>query len=146
MRVLIVLIAGLAIGSALFFWGRHEARTELAAKTAMAAARARERERADAQAFGVIDRELTHAWKTQLDEKNRTIDDLRSGALKLRRRLAARVPDAPAGAGQRDASAAGGLLPEDAAFLVRLAADADRNTEQLAACQRLLSAERAGPE
>lgn len=72
------------------------------------------------------------------------IAELRDGTRRLRDRFTCPpgVPSAAPSASGGDAAQAAGLQPEDAEFLIRLAADADDTARRLTACQQILIAER----
>lgn len=113
---------------------REKAATELAE----ALAASREADQAHAQAIAELDAKYQQEIADAQANAERTIADLRSGALVLRKRLAA--GECPAEhhsrpAGGRDDRAATGLRVEDAEFLVRESQRADQNTRQLSACQ-----------
>lgn len=121
-------------------WDAQEAAYALQrAEAALAARKAEERHRAEYRAIA----ERFLAEQKKADEKHKTdIADLRSGALRLRQRFACpsvagtpAVPSETAGAGP------GGLLPEDAEFLLREAARADEVARRLNA---LIEAARVG--
>lgn len=90
----------------------------------------------------------------QLEKRNaqiiseRTIAGLRDGSIRLRDKFAnctayrAVMPEAAAGAGERDAAAPSGLQPEDVQFLVSAAALADEVVGQLHACQAVIKLDR----
>lgn len=79
--------------------------------------------------------------KETLDEKERTIADLRAGNRRLRERFqcppngVSRNSQAPSSS---DGATQSGLLDADAEFLVRFAAEADERVNQLTACQAVL--------
>ncbi len=94
----------------------------------------------------------THYQEVISNEKantDRTIAELRDGAIGLRKRLAAvavsstGLPCSGPGAGKCDGVQAIGLQKQDAEFLVRLASDADQVANQLRACQAVVKADRA---
>lgn len=111
----------------------------LALSDAVAVARKEEQNKAQ-QYIAAVDN-LTKANETLNDEKDRVLADLRSANLRLRRRFscpAESVSVSPGSAAGSDGAEAGGLLVEDAEFLVRLAAEADARVNQLTACQNVL--------
>lgn len=86
-------------------------------------------------------------------EKNRALDQLRSGALVLRDPGAPSGPgtadcrggrpaEAGTGAGERDGAAPGQLSRESSAFLLELAGEADELAKQLAAAQAVILRDR----
>jgi len=100
---------------------------------------ARQHEYIQSQAYSQVDKKLIIKWEKSNAEKDRIIANLRAGNIRLRHDCAvADSSQQPTRSGQRDDQTASKFSTGDAEFLVRLAADADRNTEQLAACQRLL--------
>ncbi len=108
--------------------------------------RAKEQAWADSLASVSTDyqKRLTDAEAT----KNLALNSLRSGGLRLRDPFGIRAPcrdpggETTATAGRRDGSSSGDLSGQTAEFLVQLAAEADRNTLQLTACQAALLADR----
>lgn len=78
--------------------------------------------------------EIKRAEREQ--ETDRTIADLRNGTLRLRDRFTCPSLPRPAEANPGDdAGSQGGLLREDAEFLLRLGSEADRAIIQLQECQ-----------
>jgi hypothetical protein len=130
--------------------GRESA--ELAAANARilkltAAARQAEQDHAAALArvSATYQEQLQHEKKS----RDRTIADLRSGALRLRIELARRetaggsaIGEAGASAGGCDGASVGELSDAAAEFLVDLTAEADDVVHQLTACQAVLVADR----
>ena len=147
MKHLIILIgaACVLIACAFFYGKRIESQAwehRLAQERAHATEQARRLEQQRAAQFQTTNQQLIQQWEQSNAEKDRIIADLRNGHLRLRKRLTTRdtvSTDAPT-AGQCHATEEGGLSTEDAEFLVRFAAEADRNTEQLAACQAIIFA------
>lgn len=83
-----------------------------------------------------IEDELTRAQRGALEELDTTLANLRADNLRLRQRFTAcRVPQDSDTPGGDDGAGTGGLSEQDAEFLVRLAGDADRVANKLAACQ-----------
>jgi hypothetical protein len=81
-----------------------------------------------------------------IQSRDRTIADLRSGALKLQNRFtckASRLSSASASAGRTDKASEGGLLEQDAEFLVRLAAEADSVAILYNTCSDILNKRQA---
>lgn len=81
-------------------------------------------------------------WEDQNLEKDNIINNLRNGTVQLRKRFsAARLSTdrKDSTAAVRDDSTPSGFSVADAEFFVRFAQEADRNTEQLNACQKILS-------
>ena len=81
------------------------------------------------------------------EQSDRVIADMRSGALQLRKRLAAtpsrvHVSYPAAGAARCDDPAPTGLQPEDAEFFVREASRANEIVLQLKACQAVIPDDR----
>lgn len=77
-------------------------------------------------------------------ETDRTIAAIRAGERRLRERFTCpAAPPADAGAGVDPPSEARGLQPEDAAFLIGLAGEADAVVVQLSACQAILAEDRS---
>lgn len=103
---------------------------------------------AQAQA-AAIDQHYQEAIANEKQSTDRTINDLRTGAISLRKRLAAititaaGMPCTATSAGCGDGAATVGLQAEDAALLVRLSAEADAIVQQLNACQAVVRADRA---
>lgn len=121
---------------------------EQAAKTKEIEERYRAKEQASAQAIaqvsGDYERKLTDAQgKTRI-----ALDAIRSGSVRLRdpgadQQASRGCPaETPASTGRRDGDTQGRLSGAASEFLLGLAADADRNTLQLAACQAVVAADR----
>lgn len=97
------------------------------------------------QAVAAIDRDLLKENDDAQAATDRTIADLRSGNLRLRKQLAARTcrtGEASAAAGGRDEVETTGLSNADGEFLIRLADEADDAVRQLSACQIVVEAYR----
>jgi hypothetical protein len=76
-----------------------------------------------------------------LAERDAVIAGLRAGTVRVRERFRcppARLPEAAPGSGGSDGAGEGGLLPEDAGFLLRLAGEADTAARRLTACQAII--------
>lgn len=99
--------------------------------------------------IAAIDQQHQQAIENEIISRDRTIADLRAGAVGLRDKFTTcqRTRGAAAKAGtstsQRDAAASIELQREDAEFLVQLASEADRVADQLRACQGVVRADRA---
>lgn len=117
------------------------------ADMAAALERARLVEHDAAARIAEIDQRYAHNLREVNENATRTIDDLRNGNLRLRRRLSAchpgtGVPPANPGSGVGSDTPGGGLLREDVEFLVREAARADAVATQLRACQEIVTSDR----
>ncbi len=121
---------------------------EAAAATKAVEEKYRAKEQASAQALAQVstdyERKLTDAQsKTTL-----ALNAIRSGSVRLRDPYAkpeacsGGLPEAAASSSGPNGPTAGGLSRETSEFLVQLAAEADRNTRQLAATQAALVADR----
>lgn len=120
-------------------WDAAEAVHEANAKAAREAAAITEaRYRADyAAAAAKFNQENADA----LAERDAVIAGLRAGTVRLRERFKcppASLPGTSPGAGGSDGASGGGLLDEDAEFLVRFAGEADTAARRLTACQAIL--------
>lgn len=87
--------------------------------------------------------ELKHA----LNEKNRVIDGLRNGNIRLRQRFTqsasqSAVPEIGSGAGGNNGAGKCGLSEDDGEFLIRVAARCDAVATQLRAAQRIIQSDR----
>lgn len=102
-------------------------------------------ERKSVEQMTVIDQQHQEEIQRAIQERDDIISDLRAGNLRLRERFTCPSPELP-GAGPAasggDAGESAGLQPADAEFLIRLAAEADEVTRQLAACQAVIRADR----
>jgi prophage endopeptidase len=140
-----VCIAGLALVLA-FFAGASYERASLVAKAAQAVVKqtntARAAEHTAAVDVNHVDQKLVDSLQEANNEQTRIIADLRSGNLRLRKRLASSSGPVAAGAGASDAAAQPGLQEQDAEFLVRLAGEADDVVRQLSACQSIIQIDR----
>lgn len=131
------------------------ARINTAHRSALAAeqARARITEQQHAQRMAILDQEHTEALENARNQTERDIDSVRTGTISVRDRFTCpagsdRAADSGTGnagpaPGIRDAAQTGGLRPEDAAFLIRLADEADAVVRQLSACQAIVRNDRA---
>ena len=128
----------------------HSARLA-AEETAAAEAAVRKTEQEQAARFALLDAQHQAELDDAKTSSDRVIADLRSGALKLRQRLATATandsPEVAAGTGSSDESP--GLRPADAGFLVRLAdsCDADIRAAQavIADDRRAMNGDAAAP-
>jgi prophage endopeptidase len=99
--------------------------------------------------IAAIDQQHQQAIENEITSRERTIADLRAGAIGLRSKFTTcqrtSGATAPAGTGtsQRDAAASLELQREDATFLVSIASEADRVADQLRSCQAVIRADRA---
>lgn len=102
----------------------------------------------DLAAVGITHQEAIQHEKADAD---RIITDLRSGAVRMRNRLAftqygtSGLPAAAAATGQRDGPQGVGLQTADAELVLRIASDADQVADQLRACQAVVRADRVKP-
>lgn len=110
---------------------------------------ARQAEQAHAAALTRISATYQEQLQHEKTSRDRTVADLRSGALRLRIELARRqtaggsaTGDAGASSGGCDGAALGELSDAAAEFLVDLTAEADDVVHQLTACQATLVADR----
>lgn len=111
----------------------------IALSDAVNAARKEEQEKTQ-RYIAAVD-QLTKDNETTRNEKDRIIADLRTDNRRLRGRFTCQAPSLPGESnspGVGDAAAQGGLLREDAEFLVRFAAEADERVNELTACQAVL--------
>lgn len=121
----------------------YEAKLAAQHKAHVEAWRAAER-RSVAQ-MAVIDQQHQEEIQRAIQERDDIISDLRAGNLRLRERFtcpSSELPGAGPSASGGDAGESAGLQPADAEFLIRLAAEADEVTRQLAACQAVIRADR----
>ena len=103
------------------------------------------KEAKQAEAITAIVEEKRIANDKLIQDRDRTIADLRSGVIKLRQRFkckASSLPGSPASPAGSDEAGEGGLRDEDAEFLVRFASDADAVAIQANACSAILLGER----
>lgn len=107
---------------------------------------ARKTEATAATAQAAIETDFLKEARDATASADRTIADLRTGALQLRPELTCRaasgVSGVTAGTGKRDAAGTGGFSERDAERLIRLAGRADAVTMQLRACQLVVEADR----
>ena len=111
----------------------------LALSDAVRKARQEEQDKAQ-QYIGAVD-QLTKENEALTNEKDRVLADLRNANVRLRRRFQCPTDSVPGNSSPAtggDGATQGGLLVEDAEFLVRLAAEADARVNQLTACQNVL--------
>ena len=157
-------VAWIASLAAVGAWQRHDGRTAEraewqareseqlrhahAAITRLTAA-ARAAEARNASALATISTRHTQELHHAQAQRTRDRADLRAGTLRLRDpgapglRADGCLPPAPGpAAGGRDARTPGDLSREAAEFLLDLAAEADDTARQLAACQRVVIADR----
>lgn len=114
---------------------RHAAADAQAARWALE--QARETEYRHRVAVADVDAKLTKAMLAHDEALQALADSRRAGTVRVRddRKCPAHLPEAEPTAGRGD-DTAGVYLPREAEQRVlRLAAEADRNTEQLSACQ-----------
>lgn len=123
--------------------------TEHATEREQLLAQVRDQDRANIERMADIDQQHQKAIENEKAIADRTIADLRSGAIRLRDKFAANEFIAAGGiaapgtcTGCRDAAASIRLQSEDAGFLVRLASEADQVADQLRACQAVVVADR----
>jgi hypothetical protein len=128
----------------------NEKLAQAEAKVAKAERKARETERKSAETIAAIEARLSQENQSAQAEDQRTIDQLRTDNLRLRKRFscsstgASSVPKTGASSSSSDAGAASGLQRPDAEFLIRLAGRADAVARQLKACQSILQSDRKG--
>jgi hypothetical protein len=96
-----------------------------------------------------IDQQHQEAMQNEITSRDRTIADLRTGAVRLRdkfttcqRATAGTAGAAGASTGKCDAAASIELQKADAEFLIGLASDADQVADQLRACQGVVRKDR----
>lgn len=164
-NVYLYLVAGIAFlvavgaaGAKGYFLGADHVRSEYAARDIAAANEAaaqtkrlqdeyRAKEQASAVALAAVSKDY-QGRLTDAQAKTRiAMDAIRAGGLRFRDPGAEARRDCPAeaaaSAAGRDGAESGRLLSQDAAvFLTDLAAEADRNTIQLVACQAVVAADR----
>ena len=139
-QVLLVLLAAAIVFGGWNWWRKnvyYEALNTVAAKKVE---QARAQEQTQRDALGNQARALQEQYDARANALQRQLDEIGSTppaervVYRLRERwLPVSCPAATGGDGN-DATY-GGLQPADEQFLVRFADEADRNTEQLAACQ-----------
>lgn len=100
--------------------------------------------------MAALDQQYNQEMTDAQRETDAALAAVRAGELRLRNRFTCPVaspgvgvPGVAAGTGGGDAAESGGLQREDAIVLVRLAAEADAVVRQLAACQAIVTADRA---
>lgn len=123
---------------------KAELTAQVAAARALSSEAARVEEETRAKAIAVVDRAYQRGLEDGKAVADQLLADRDAGALVLRDkfRCPARggaTPD-PGAAGSGDGGEGAVLSRADQDFLVRLAAEADRNTRQLGACQALIRA------
>lgn len=133
---------------------RARIEAEAARRTAEAEARARAIEAQHAADLAAITQAHEEALRNATAERDRTIDALRTDALRVRERFTCpepagvsgtdrdRTAEAPGGGQLDHAGARRGLSVEDAGFLLRIAAEADEIVHQLRACQAVIRRDR----
>lgn len=148
-----------------FAWGKHvgtkdgkaaldsaiatlDAEHSKALASAVQAARTQEQQAAADQA--AITSKLIEDLRHEKQNADATVAGLRAGAVQLRDRFTCAdasprggVPSTSTSAAGSDATAARGLQPEDAEFLVRESSRADQVAQQLAACQAVIQSDRS---
>jgi hypothetical protein len=120
----------------------ERAANKLAADAQKAEAAAKEAK--DAAAFALLADNLRKENERAKQDADRTIADLRRGAIRLRDRFTCKstVPAAAGSPARSDEAGQGGFTVEDASIALRIASDGDAAIRQLTACQAILSAER----
>jgi hypothetical protein len=123
-------------------WDAERTANQLAADAQKAEAAAKEAK--DAAAFALLADNLRKENERAKQDADRTIADLRRGAIRLRDRFTCKstVPGPTTSAGGSDEASQGGLLRTDQEFLLHIGAEADGVARTLQACQDILSAER----
>lgn len=111
----------------------------------------REKDRANADAMAAIDAQHQKEIADHEAISNRTIADLRSGAVSLRDKFTTCQRTAASGSAQAGTSTGSGNDPasiqlqvEDAQLLILWATEADRVADQLRAAQAIIAADRKG--
>lgn len=119
-------------------------RTALALQAEAQKAEAAAKEAKDAAAFAVLADNLRKENERAKQDADRTIADLRRGAVRLRDRFTCprAMPQAAGSAARSDEAGQGGFTVEDASVALGIARDGDAAIRQLTACQAILSAER----
>lgn len=158
-RLLIIAGAAVALATLFFALGRGysdnvwaakwEAReSELLSAHNQAITKARKAEQDAATALNNIDEAYQNGYENARKDMDRTIADLRSGNLRLRRDLAKAVcVSSDQGAGSREGEAATRLLREAGERVIRIGREADAVVRQLTACQAVVDVcERLGDE
>ena len=121
---------------------------EQAAKTKEIEERYRAKEQASAQALAAIANDYEGKLTDAQRKTTMALDAIRSGAVRLRdpygkpEACGSSAAEAVSSPGGRNGDTAGQLSGATSEFLVSLAAEADRNTVQLAACQAVIAADR----
>jgi len=128
-------------------WDAEKAELNAEAVEAVQAAmsNALEAERDAAQKLAATSTKYQKALKEKQGEEAAAIDRARTGGLFINAKCPSSgdgVSEASSGASGRDGETRVELPREDGEFLIRLAAEADRVTEQLNACQSILEQER----
>jgi len=123
-------------------WNAERAQNKLAADAQAAEAAAKEAK--DAAAFAALADNLREENERAKQDADRTIADLRRGAVRLRDRFTCKstVPAAAGSPARSDEADEGGFTVEDASVALGIARDGDAAIRQLTACQAILSAER----
>lgn len=141
------LYAFLALVAACWWYGhvRYEAgQASVQAAWDAATAEARDKAKAREKEWGDAVYKLSYEWETWRigyeAETTRTIDALRSGAIRVRPRLQCSVPQASGPAAVHDGPTPGpeqptGLQESDVELVLRIGADADTVGARLTACQ-----------
>ena len=150
---------GIAILALAWFWGHlqynagqrdvqakfDQYRAVLMQKTEAARVAAKRAEAVQAGAIAAATDKLKQDNADARAKADRTIADLRAGALRLQPRFkcpARHLPGTPAGSEGSQSAGEGGLSDQDAEFLIRFASGADAAVNQLTACQSILKADR----
>jgi hypothetical protein len=128
-------------------WDAEKAELNAKAVEAVQAAmnNALETEREAARRIAVHSAQYQIALKERQGEEADAIDRARTGGLFINAKCSSGgdgVSEATSGASGRNGATRVELPKEDGEFLIRLAAEADRITEQLKACQAILEQER----
>lgn len=157
---LVAVLALAGAGAKGYSLGKDNVRAEYAARDLQAAADAqaaykaiaekyRAKEQADAQALATVANDYERRLKDARGKTTVAMDALRSGALRLRDPGAVGqqaggncAPETPPSTGKRDGEKGAGLSDQASEFLLTEAARADAYTEQLAACQAVIEADR----
>lgn len=87
----------------------------------------------DAEALKLIER-----MEKGYEERDKTIADLRRGALRLRDKFTCKMPTDSKPSAGGDGQGTGGFSSEDAEFLIREASRADSVARRLSSCQAIL--------
>ena len=153
-RIPLWIYAAIAVAALVLWYGSgrydagvaHERAAQVKAQAIAVRAVLKQRDNAEAaerERLARIDKQLTKDQTNALAKRDRTIADLRSGAVRLRQKFTCPaqsgvLPQAAAGQPGDQSASGGGLSEQAAEFLIRFASDADKAVNTLTACQAAL--------